>query len=354
MNTDNCRTRGIRNSDTIHAESSSPKLLIASNKLNSDRLQIKLVTTTSLKPIKSTKIFVGDNCETQRLVLKANHASASLLFYHEASMEMRLIKEFALITRRTYHLQSLCASIGISSYVNDIKKLVDLEFIPHLSGLVVSFGMCLGLLLPREEAPRVIYQPQGEVVRSVQYEPKEKLLLVLGSQSISLLDVDTKGVVSSRRLESNFLKMDCRVLVWDSLSKMIVLAQLTAKNRENYHFIGYCSQKINQKTSILNKPRNSSIYCQRRKSLLYMEENRESRAIKSFPLLDADCDQESGECRIEGDIIACLPKETRDSQMTLCGLRKVYHLTKSLNWRECEGIDQVPCEELLVLKLQFS
>lgn len=320
-----CKVQEIRTTDTIYSQSSSQKLFIATSRLNFDRIQIKLVSISNLKPIKKTKIFVGDNSESYRMVLKTNLATSSLLFYHEASLEIRIIKELALITRRTFHLQKLCDAIGIGHQIHEIKKNIDLEFSPSLSCLIVSFGTCIGLIYPREETPKIIYNTKNDQIRSIHYDDKEKLLLALGSQTLSLFTLDSKGVIGSRSYTNNFLRMDCRVIGWDSIEKAIVIAQLNARKKENLHFLGYCNNKIEQLTSVLNKPRNASSYCCRRKSLLYVDDDCDSskgKLIRSFPVNRADCNEEAGECMIEGEKLAYFPKNIGQVQIISLGSEK--------------------------------
>lgn len=305
--------------------------IILINKICNAAIQIKLISLKGLKAIKKTRVYVEDNTDTRKLVLKTNKATSSILFYHEGSMEIRLIKELALVTRKTYHLQELCCCLGINEGITQIKKSIDLEYIPSLCCIVVSFGTCIGLIPTCKDMPRIIHKTDSDQIRNIYYDSTEKLLLVLGTTSLSLFNIDAQGVTGSRVFNNCFLKMPCRVLGWDTVEGAIVLAQLTNRGRENFHLMRYCSKGIILKTSVINKMKNSSYYSKKCKTLFYVDDDcSQGKIIRGFPMSNARCDEE--ECIIEGEKVAVLPQHCCQAKSIMLDIKQGLIFARPLHY----------------------
>lgn len=296
----------------ISVHDSQRHLLIGLCREGPNLLRLNMFSLTSFKLLKRIAMANQQNSINSRYILRSYSANQKVVYYHESHANIEVRSSVTLKLRSSYSLSEICQEIGLSDMFSELKTSLDLDYIPHLSSLVMLLGPKIALMDDKKakQLPTVIYENTTlENYRSINYDENRKIMLGVGTFSFLLVGFNDTGVSYTKTLSSNLLGKTSRMLCWNPAERMIVLSQRTTQKAENFHFLCYKDGRLTHTASVLNLPPYGNCYDEDSQLLLFMEGDDRNRYISSISLRDfndriEDLDKP---VELEGEIFAFLP-----------------------------------------------
>ena len=146
------------------------------------------------------------NSINSRHILRFYGKKQKLIYYHESHANIEIRNSFSLKRLSSFGLTEICKEVGLSATFSDLRISIDLDYIPHLSSMILLLGSKIVLVSEKKtnQKPSVIFSIKGdEAYHSITYKEKRKVLLVEGMFSMMLLGLDNMGISQLRILKSN-------------------------------------------------------------------------------------------------------------------------------------------------------
>lgn len=214
--------------------------------------------------IKSLKICVPKSNFNSRSLIKITQESRVFLFYHESKPEIEVRSLLSLKLLYTFNLAEICESLNITSSLPQIRSSIDFVEIPHLFGSVVILGPKIVFLsrVNRETCCEVLFDSAEHDLKdkflSLDYSLKTKTVLLRGLSSYLLLEFDNIGVKNTKLMKfDRRMMISSRFIGWDPIEEIILIAQRTHENRENYKILDYQSSDVKPIMMLRDQPQMS-------------------------------------------------------------------------------------------------
>ena len=274
-------------------------------------ISLNLYNLLTHKLAKRGNIHVQTNSINSRNILRPHFESRKIIFYLESQATIEIRNSFSLKPISTFSLAQLCKELNMSNKFSELRSSVDLDYIPHLSSIVMLLDSKIVLVQCKKTkaAPMILFDGENEEFSSLHYNSKQRTLLVEGTSSLLLITFDEVGVNPTRLLTSNKLGKASKLLCWNPFEELVVVSQRIAQKREHYHILSYRTENLSVAASVLDVPAYGTYYDEDSQSFLYIEGTEEQQAISRVSLKDFNKNIESFEkpAILEGECMAYIP-----------------------------------------------
>ena len=214
------------------------------------------------------------NSINSRHILRFYGKKQKLIYYHESHANIEIRNSVSLKRLSTFSLAEICKEVGLSASFSDLKTSMNLDYIPHLSSMILLLGSKIVMVSEKKTKPKpsVIFNITGhEMYHNIIYQEKRKVLLVEGITSILLMGLDNMGISQLRILKSNLLGRASKLLCWNPIEEVFVVSQRISPKKENHYVLSYATPNLTHIGSLMNIPCYGNHYDEDSQSLFFIE-----------------------------------------------------------------------------------
>lgn len=290
----------------------SLNLLVVIGREGPYMLSLNLFNTLTDKLAKRTIIPILHNSFNFKRILRLHFEAKRIIFYLESQATIEIRNSSSLKPVSTFRLAQICNELNMSDRFSELKASVDLDYIPHLSSIVMILDSQVVMIEGKnaKASPMVIFDSKHEKFKSLRCNTKQRALLVEGNSSLVLLGLNEVGEASYTKVfTSNYLGKAGKLLCWNPFEEIVVVTQRIALSRENFHVLSYKTETISVAASVLNVPTYGNYYEEHSQTLIYVEGNEDQQIISYLSLKDFNKNVVSGATPaiLEGQCMAYLP-----------------------------------------------
>ena len=298
-------------------------------------LLLSMVVAIYARMVKRVNIPFQSNLINTRHILRFYPRKQKLIRYHEFQANIEIRSSVSLKPLSSFSLAEICREIGLSKNFSDLRTSIDLDYIPHLSSMILLLGAKI-VLVPEQkmQKPSVIYNIEGyEKYRSIVYKEKQRVLLVAGMSSLLLMNLDNTGICQVRVLTSNRLCNSSKLLCWNPSEEIFLLSQRISQKMENYYILNYSTPELTHIASLLNIPAYGNYYDEESQTFFFIEGEDDRKSVSFIPLKGISTKFERVEkpALLEGECMVYVPEEGVQSEHYLIRYYKGTLLVKGVS-----------------------
>lgn len=283
-------------------------------------LNMVLFNFISFSVIKRTQIHVPKSTVNSRIVLKMCPGKQRIIFYHESQGTIEIRSLLSLKVIKTYSLSDICQSVQMTDLFAELRTSVDLEYISHLSSIIMLLGSKIVLIADKKykEPPLVVFNAKEvDRFRSMHYDPTKRMLMAVAISSLLLVEFDNFGVSCMRLLTSDKLGRSSRFLCWNPKEDLVVFSQKVNFKLENYYIMSYKPANLTVAATIRNIPPYGHSYDESTQTLFFVEDGMMRKRVSSICLKDFNTNFKSLDepIDLEGQYLTCIPDDGSEANV---------------------------------------
>ena len=281
------------------------KLVVCLFREGPNLLNLTLSSMMTLRFLKRAVIHIPKNSFNSLCILRVCSKTQRIFFYNEclAAIQIRSLQSLTII--KTYALADICQRLQFADLFSEVRSSVDLEYIPHLSSMVLLLG-CKIVLMPEKKAkedPVVLFNGKDvDNFRKIMYNVEKRVLLAVGVSAILLVQFDNFGVSGLRLLTSEMLGKSSMFLYWDPKGEMVIFSQRGGGvcKAANYHVLSYKSLNLTLVGSLMHATMYGHQFDEASQTLFLVENGLGlQKRLSSISLKDLNDDFEKSEEPVE-------------------------------------------------------
>lgn len=236
--------KGISGIPLIGQSDPESSLTLLLTKEGSFCLRFLLIRFPHAKMLKQLPIEIQNNDLNYHHLIRICAEHKVFIFYHESKTDLEVRSLISLKLRESVDLLALCEKLNLS--FQEIKVSLDFVYMSHLSKAALMLGDKIvigGRNSRNEESRELIFdcaaQNLKEHLVGMKYDCQKKALLAAGLSNYFIFEFNDTTVVRTKIIRCDGLGRRVRLLGWDPSEDLILIAQRTTENKENFYIADY-------------------------------------------------------------------------------------------------------------------